>query len=52
MAKGILPSKKRYESGNALSEFKKAVKFNIEFTDVLTKTEHNQVPLLDRSASY
>ena len=46
------PFKKRNGSGVAQSEFDKADEFNGQFADVFTKTEHNQVPLLDRSASF
>ena len=40
----------RNGSGVAQSEFEKGDEFNGQFTDVFTKTEHIQVPLLDRSA--
>ena len=46
---GIPPLKKRQGGGLALSDFEKASEFNSQFTDVFTKSEHNQVPLLDRS---
>ena len=36
----------------ALSEAEKAEEFNGQFTDVFRKNEHNQVPLLDRSAPF
>ena len=39
-------------SGLAHSEFKKASGVNGQFTDVLIKTEHSQVPLLDRSVQF
>ena len=42
--------KKRQGSGPAQSDFEKASEFNGQFTDVLTKSDHSQVPLLDRSA--
>ena len=48
-AKGIPPLKKRNGSGVAQSESKKAAEFNGHFTDVFTKSEYSQVPLLDRS---
>ena len=41
---------KEERSGVAQSDFEKASEFNGQFTDVFTKTEHSQVPLLDRSA--
>ena len=49
---GILPLKKRQGSGLAQSDFEKASEFNGQFTDVFTKIEHSQVPLLDRSAPF
>ena len=49
---GIPPLKKRNGGGVAQSEFEKADEFNGQLTDVFTKTEHNQVPLLDRSAPF
>ena len=42
------PLKKRNGSGLAESDFEKAGEFNGQFTDVFTKTEHSQVPLLNR----
>ena len=42
--------KRRNGSGVAQSEFEKADELNAQFTEVFTKTEHNQVPLLGRSA--
>ena len=39
-------------SGVAQSDFEKADELNGQFTDVFAKTEHNQVPLLDTSASF
>ena len=36
----------------AQSDFEKASEFNGQFTDVFTKSEHSQVPLLDRSAPF
>ena len=46
--------KKRNESGLAESDFEKAGEFNDygQFTDVVTKTEHSQVPLLNRKAPF
>ena len=44
--------KKRQGSGLAQSVFEKASEFNGQFADVFTKTEHSQVPLLDRSAPF
>ena len=34
------------------SDFEKSGKFNGQFTDVFTKTEHRQVPLLNRQAQF
>ena len=44
--------KKRQGSGLAQSDFEKAIELNGQFTDVFTKIEHSQVPLLDRSAPF
>ena len=50
---GIPPLKKRNGSGLAESDFEKADEFfNGQFTDVFTKTEHSQVPLLNRKAPF
>ena len=49
---GIPLLKKRQGSGLAKSDFEKASEFNGQFTDVSTKREHSQVPLLDRSAPF
>ena len=49
---GIPPLKKRRGRGLAQSDFEKASEFNGQFTDVFTKSEHSQVPLLDRSAPF
>ena len=49
-AQGIAPLKKRNGSGVAQSESEKAAESNGQFTDVFTKSEYSQVPLLDRSA--
>ena len=48
--KAFPPLKKKNGSGIAQSDFEKAAEFNGQFTDVFTKTVHNQVPLLDRLA--
>ena len=47
-----IPLKKRNGSGLAESDFEKAGEFNGQFTDVFTKTEHSQVPLLNRKAPF
>ena len=44
--------KKRNGSGIAQSEFEKAEELNGQFSDVFTKSEYKQVPLLDRSAPF
>ena len=44
--------KKRNGSCLAESDFEKAGEFNGQFTDVFTKTEHSQVPLLNRKAPF
>ena len=51
---GIPPLKKRNGSGLAESDFEKAGEFNgqLQFTDVFTKTEHSQVPFLNRKAPF
>ena len=49
---GIPLLKKRQGSGLAQSDFEKASEFNGKSTDVSTKSEHSQVPLLDRSAPF
>ena len=49
-AQGIPPLKQRNGCDVAQSESKKAAEFNGQFTDVFTKSEYSQVPLLDRSA--
>ena len=48
----IPPLKKRNGSGIAQSEFEKAEEFNGQFSDVFTKSEYKQVPLMDRSAPF
>ena len=47
-----LPLKKKNGSSIAQSDFEKAEELNGQFTDVFTKTVHNQVLLLDRSATF
>ena len=49
---GIPPLKKRNGSGIAQSEFEKAEEFNGQFSDVFTKSEYKEVPLMDRSAPF
>ena len=49
---GIPPLKKRQGSGLVQSDFEKASECTGQFTDVLTQTEHSQVPLLDNSAPF
>ena len=49
---GISPLKKRNGSGIAQSEFEKAEEFNGQFSDVFTKSEYKQVPLMDRSVPF
>ena len=49
---GIPPLKKRNGSGIAQSEYEKAEEFNGQFSDVFTKSEYKQVPLMDRSAPF
>ena len=44
--------KKRNVSGIAQSEFEKAEEFNGQFSDVFTKSEYKQVPLMDRSVPF
>ena len=44
--------KKRNGGGVAQSESEKAAEFNGQFTDVATKSEYSQVPLLDISAPF
>ena len=51
-AQGIPPLKKRNGGGVAQSESEIAAEFNGQFTDVFTKSEYSQVPLLDRSAPF
>ena len=47
---GIPPLKRKNGKGVAQSDLEKAEEFNVQFTDVFSKNEHTQVPLLDRSA--
>ena len=49
---GIPPLKRKTGKGGAQSDLKKAEEFNAQFTDVFSKNEHTQVPLLDRSAPF
>ena len=49
---GIPPLKKKNGKGVAQSDLEKAEEFNGQFTDVFSKNEHTQVPLLDRSAPF
>ena len=51
-AQGIPHLKKRNGRGVAQSESEKAAEFKGQFTDVFTKSEYSQVPLLDRSAPF
>ena len=51
-AQGITPLKKRNGGDVAQSESEKAAEFNGQFTDVFTKSEYSQLPLLDRSAPF
>ena len=44
--------KKNHGGGVAQSESEKAAEFNGQFTDVFTKSEYSQVPLLDRLAPF
>ena len=49
---GIPPLKRKNGKGVAQSDLEKAVEFNGQFTEVFSKNEHTQVPLLDRSAPF
>ena len=49
---GIPPLKRKNGNGVAQSDLEKAEEFNCQFTDVFNKTEHTQVPLLDRPAPF
>ena len=52
VTQGIPPLKKRQGGGLAQSDFEKVSEFHDQFMDVFTKSEHSQVPLLDRSAPF
>ena len=49
---GIPPLKRKNGKGVAQSDLEKAEEFNGQFTDVFSKNEHIQAPLLDRSAPF
>ena len=49
---GIPPLKRKNGKGVAQSDLEKVEEFNGQFTDVFSKNEHTQVPLLDRSAPF
>ena len=49
---GIPPLKRKIGKGVAQSYLEKAEEFNSQFTDVFSKNEHTQVPLLDRCAHF
>ena len=49
---GIPPLKRKNGKGVAQLDLEKAEGFNCQFTDVFSKNEHTQVPLLDRSAPF
>ena len=49
---GITPLKKRQGSGLAQSDFDRTSELNGQFTNVFTKTENSQVPLLERPAPF
>ena len=49
---GIPPLKRKNGKGVAQSDLEKAEEFNGQFTDVFSKNEHTQVPLLDRPAHF
>ena len=49
---GIPLLKRKNRKGVTQSDLEKAEKFNGQFTDVFSKNEHIQVPLLDRSAPF
>ena len=49
---GIPVLKRKNGKGVAQSDLEKAEEFNGQFTDVFSKNEHTQVPLLDRSAPF
>ena len=49
---GIPPLNRKNGKGVAQSDLEKAEEFNSQFTDVFSKNEHTQVPLLNRSAPF
>ena len=49
---GIPPLKRKNGKGVAQSDLEKAEEFIGQFTDVFSKNEHTQVPLLNRSAPF
>ena len=49
---GIPTLKRKNGKGVAQSDLEKAEEFNGQFTDVFSKNEHTQIPLLDRSAPF
>ena len=49
---GILSLKRKNGKDVAQSDLEKAEEYNGQFTNVFNKNEHNQVPLLDRSATF
>ena len=49
---GIQPLKRKNGKGVTQSDLEKAEEFNGQFTDVFSKNEHTQVPLLDRYAPF
>ena len=49
---GIPPLKRKNGKGVVQSDLEKAEEFNGQFTDVFSKNEHTQVPLLDRSTPF
>ena len=48
----VFPFKQRQGSGLAQSHFEQASEFNGQFTDVFSKSEHSQAPLLYRSVPF
>ena len=50
VVQGIPPLNKRNGSGITQSESKTVTEFNDQFTDMLTKSLHSEVPLLNKSA--
>ena len=49
---GILLLKRRGGTGITASEIEQAEEFNSQFTDVLNKSDHSEVPFLSRSAPF